>query len=57
MSRTDNSFKNIKFALIFQMAAAIVSFFTRKVFVLVLTTEYLGLNGTFSNILSMRSGG
>lgn len=37
------------------MASAIVSFFTRKVFVLVLTKEYLGLNGTFSNILSILS--
>lgn len=37
------------------MASAIVSFFTRKIFVLVLTKEYLGLNGTFSNILSILS--
>lgn len=55
MTRTDHSFKNIEFALIFQFAASVVSFFTRKVFVLILTAEYLGLNGTFSNILSMLS--
>lgn len=55
MSRTDNSIRNIKFALIFQMATIVVSFFTRKAFVLVLTKEYLGLDGTFSSILSILS--
>ncbi len=55
MSRTENSLRNIKFALIFQAASILVAFLTRKVFVLVLTQEYLGLDGTFANILSMLS--
>ena len=55
MSRTDNSLKNIKFALAFQAATTFMGFFSRKVFVQVLTEEYLGLNGTFSNVLSMLS--
>lgn len=41
--------------MLFQALKIIITFFTRKVFVLVLTQEYLGLNGTFSNILSMLS--
>lgn len=55
MSRTENSLRNIKFALIFQAASVLVAFLTRKVFVLVLSQEYLGLDGTFSNILTMLS--
>ena len=55
MSRTKNSLRNIKFSVLFQALKIIITFFTRKVFVLVLTQEYLGLDGTFSNILSMLS--
>lgn len=55
MSRTENSLKNIKFALLFQVVGTIISFFTRRVFVQILSQEYLGLNGTFANILSMLS--
>ena len=55
MSRTEKSLKNIKFALLFQAGSILVAFFTRKVFVLILSEEYLGLDGTFSNILTMLS--
>lgn len=55
MSRTENSIRNIKAALFFQAAAILMSFLTRRVFVQVLTQEYLGLDGTFANILSMLS--
>ena len=55
MSRTENSLRNIKIALFLQAVKVIVNFFTRKVFVIVLTQEYLGLNGTFSNVLTMLS--
>lgn len=55
MSRTKNSLRNVKYALFFQGLKIFITFFTRKVFVLMLTQEYLGLNGTFSNILSMLS--
>lgn len=55
MSRTKNSLRNIRYIFFFQIIKYIITFFTRKVFVLTLTQEYLGLNGTFSNILSMLS--
>lgn len=55
MSRTENSIRNVKTALFFQAVSILTSFFTRKIFVQVLTQEYLGLNGTFTNILSMLS--
>lgn len=55
MSRTGNSLRNIKFALVFQATNIVVSFVTRRVFVQMLPQEYLGLNGTFSNILSVLS--
>lgn len=55
MSRTENSLKNIRVTLFFQAATILVGFFTRKIFVQALTQEYLGLNGAFSNILSVLS--
>ncbi len=53
MSRTENSLRNLKFAILFKLAAILINFAARKVFVVILSAEYLGLNGTFSNILSM----
>lgn len=53
MSRTSNTVKNIKFALAGQMLGILISLVSRKVFVMFLSAEYLGLNGLFSNILSM----
>lgn len=55
MSRTENSLKNLKYAILFKLAVVLVNFAARKVFVIVLTKEYLGLNGTFANLLSMLS--
>lgn len=55
MSRTGNSLKNIKYAVIGQVLALIISFITRMIFVQTLSSEYLGINGLFSNILSMLS--
>ena len=55
MSRTAKSLKNIKVALLLQAVTVVISFFTRRVFVEMLSQEYLGLNGTFSNILTMLS--
>lgn len=47
--------RNLRYALIFQTLAMITAFLTRRVFVSVLTQEYLGLDGTFSNILVVLS--
>ena len=55
MLRTKNSIKNMKFSLFFRFLRIFAAFFRRKIFVLMLTQEYLGLNGTFSNILDMLS--
>lgn len=55
MSRTDNSLKNLKTAVLFKLAAIVVNFIARKIFVVVLTKEYLGLDGIFANILTMLS--
>lgn len=55
MSRIDNSLKNMKFGAIGYFLSYIFTFATRRVFVLFLSIEYLGLNGLFSNILSMLS--
>lgn len=55
MTRTFNSIKNIKYILVGQAASVLISFFTRIVFVRILSSEYLGLNGLFTNILSILS--
>ena len=55
MSRTSNSLRNIRYVTVFRLAAVLVSFLARRAFITVLSDVYLGLNGTFSNILSMLS--
>ncbi len=55
MSRIGNSIKNIKYNIGVDILNILVSFCSRRVFVHVLSSEYLGLNGVFSNILSMLS--
>lgn len=55
MGRTVNTFRNMKFAIIGQILGIFISIISRKIFVVFLSIEYLGLNGLFSNILSMLS--
>ena len=55
MSRTNNSLKNIRYAALFKLAVVLVNFLARRAFITVLSDAYLGLNGTFANILSMLS--
>lgn len=54
-SRTANTIRNVKVALTGQLLGLIISFVSRRIFVQFLSAEYLGLNGLFSNILSMLS--
>ena len=54
-SRTKNSAKNVAAGFACQGAALLLSFVSRSVFVMVLSSEYLGINGLFSNILTVRS--
>ena len=55
MSRLANSVRNIKVGTIGLLVSYLCSFISRKVFVVYLSAEYLGLNGLFSNILSLLS--
>lgn len=51
--RTDKSIRNIKYALIGQIANLIVNFVARAVFLNVLGAVFLGANGVFTNIISI----
>jgi O-antigen/teichoic acid export membrane protein len=55
MSRITKSMRNIKYSIVGQMLIIIINFITRLVFVRTLEAEYLGLNGLFTNILSILS--
>ena len=54
-SRTDNSIKNLKFAMIGQGTGILISLISRIFFVKILSSEYLGLSGLFTNILTILS--
>lgn len=51
--RTANSVRNVKYAVLGQFFAIIINLIARIVFVKVLSAEYLGLSGLFSNILTI----
>lgn len=55
MSRTKNSVKNLLTAFAGQGIGFIISFFARIFFIRTLGREYLGLNGLFTNILTILS--
>lgn len=55
MTRTENSTKNIYTGLIYQILVLVFRFITRTVFINSLGSEYLGINGLFSNILTLLS--
>lgn len=55
MTRTENSTKNMITGLINQLLILIFRFVTRTVFIYCLGEEFLGINGLFSNILSLLS--
>lgn len=54
-SRTSKSMKNSIVALCGQVFSIILSFAARTVFIRMLGTNYLGINGLFTNILSLLS--
>ena len=53
--RTINSLKNMYMGILTQVVMLMITFISRKVFVDSLGTEYLGINGLLTNILSMLS--
>ena len=54
-SRTENVIRNSFFALISKFGVLILQFICRTIFIKVLSEEYLGLNGVFTNILTILS--
>ena len=51
--RTKNSIKNIAVAVTLNLITIIMGFVSQKIFISSLGTEYLGVNGLFTNIISM----
>lgn len=54
-SRTENSITNAKTGLIVQLVNRLMAFIVRTVFIKCLNTEYLGVHGLFTNILTILS--
>lgn len=54
-SRTKNSARNASVAIISKVVYIVMSFICRTIFIKILGTEYLGVNGLFTNILTMLS--
>ena len=52
-SRIQKSFRNAQVNVMFYVLTTILSFFSRKMFLENLGTEFLGLSGTLGNILSL----
>ena len=54
-SRIKNSIFNISINIVYQVINSIANFILRTVFIKMLSAEYLGINGLFTNILSVLS--
>lgn len=54
-SRTFHTARNIKWGYILSAVQLVLSFFSRTIFINILGTVYLGVNGLFANILSVLS--
>ena len=54
-SRTKNSAKNLGTGVIVQVINILMEFIVRTIFIKILGKEYLGINGLFTNILTMLS--
>ena len=54
-SRTFNSIRNSSVAIVNNIMNIVLGFVYRTLFVMVLAKEYLGLNGLYTNILSLLS--
>lgn len=52
-SRIENSIKNVKYTAIAQAMNFVIVFISRRIFIKILSAEYLGLNGVFSSVISM----
>lgn len=54
-SRTKNSARNVAIAMISKILYLIINFICRTIFIKILGTEYLGINGLFTNVLTILS--
>ncbi len=54
-SRTKNSIRNSTVSIVTQVLTVIINFIVKTVFIHTLGSEYLGVNGLFSNIITMLS--
>ena len=54
-SRSSNFAINMKVGIIIQILNPIIAFLSRTIFIIVLGEQYLGINGLYSNILSVLS--
>lgn len=54
-SRTAHSVRNVAYAVGFQLAFFVAQFILRRVFVDVLSADYLGVNGAFTSLISLLS--
>lgn len=54
-SRTKNSIRNLLTGVAGQVTSVLLSFISRTIFIYFLDIEYLGINGLFSNILTILS--
>lgn len=55
MNSAEHMAKNVKYAVAGEFLLAVLKFLSRRVFVLLLGREYLGLNVLFTDVLSMLS--
>lgn len=55
MTRTKNTFFNVSSGIVTMLVTNILGFFSRTLFIHYLDVSYLGINGLYSNILSMLS--
>ncbi|MCI8471345.1 MAG: polysaccharide transporter [Clostridia bacterium] len=51
--RSTNSIKNVVVATVMNLVIVLIGFVAQRIFLQTLGTEYLGINGLFTNILSM----
>ena len=54
-NRTENAIRNVKTGFIVQLINKIMAFVVRTIFIKYLNTEYLGVNGLFTNVLTILS--
>lgn len=55
MTRTENIIRNTGYGIVSKMATLLLNFVSRTLFIYILGTTYLGINGLYSEILSLLS--